>query len=118
MSNSEPSVIVRQCMPCMRGLYIDSNGRKRFAQGLAPFALSGSRMRSGSGEALEAVSRVAYRPVLHFPSFSILSRTRKAVILRISAKGNGFSSGNWIEPLAVANFERSFAKAFTADGVG
>jgi hypothetical protein len=26
MSNSEPSVIVRQGIPCMCGLYIDSNG--------------------------------------------------------------------------------------------
>jgi len=34
--------------------------------------------------------------------------------LRIRGRGNGFSSGNWIDPLAVANFERSFAKALTA----
>ena len=28
MSNSEPSVIVRQGISCMRGLYMDSNGEK------------------------------------------------------------------------------------------
>ena len=54
----------------------------------------------------------------HFPSSSTLSRTRNAVILRIKGRGSGFSSGNWIDPLAVTYFERSFAKAFTADGVG
>jgi hypothetical protein len=65
-----------------------------------------------------AAPGIVYRDVIHFLSFSILSRTRNVVILRISGRGSGFSSGNWIEPLAVANFERSFAKAFTADGVG
>ena len=59
-------------------------------------------------------SGIVFRHVLHFLSSSILSRTRNAVILRIRDRGNGFSSGNWIDPLAVANFERSFAKAFTA----
>src|ERR1700690_4077718 len=59
-----------------------------------------------------------FRQVLHFLSPSMLSRTRNAVILRIRGRGSGFSSGNWIEPLAVANFERSFANAFTADDVG
>jgi hypothetical protein len=29
MSNSEPSAIVPQCIPCMRGLYIDSNGENQ-----------------------------------------------------------------------------------------
>ncbi len=61
---------------------------------------------------------IAFRHVFHFLSSSILSRTRNAVILRIRGRGSGFSSGNWIDPLAVANFERSFAKALTADGVG
>jgi len=64
------------------------------------------------------VDATFYDAVLHFPSFSLLSRTRNAVILRIRGKGSGFSSGNWIDPLAVANFESSFAKAFTAEGVG
>src|SRR5215475_13848641 len=49
MSNSEPSVIVRQGISSMRGLYIDSNGEKRFTQGSPPFALSRSRMRSRAG---------------------------------------------------------------------
>jgi len=61
-------------------------------------------------------SDIAY--VFHFLSFSVLSRTRNAVILRIRGRGNGFSIGNWIDPLAVAYFERSFAKALTADDVG
>ena len=56
--------------------------------------------------------------VFHFSSFSILSLTRNAVIWRISGSGSGFSSGNWIEPFAVTNFESSFAKALTAEGVG
>jgi hypothetical protein len=60
----------------------------------------------------------AFRHVLHFPSLSTLSRTRNAVILRISGKGSGFSSGNWIDPFAVAYLVNSFANAFTADGVG
>ena len=54
----------------------------------------------------------------HFLSTSRLSRTRNIVILRIKDKGSGFSNGNWIDPLAVLNFERLFSKAFTADGVG
>src|SRR5512132_1533392 len=63
-------------------------------------------------------SGMVFRHGFHFPSASILSRTRNAVILRIRGRGSGFSSGNWIDALAVANFERSFAKALTADGVG
>jgi hypothetical protein len=54
MSNSDPSVIVRQGIPCMRGLYIASNGYKRFAQGSPPFTLSRSRMRSRTGLASPA----------------------------------------------------------------
>lgn len=60
----------------------------------------------------------SYRPVLHFPSFSMLCRTRNATSLWIRARGNGFSSGNWIDPRPVVNFERSFAKAFIAAAVG
>ena len=59
-----------------------------------------------------------FRHVLHFRSFSRLSRTRNAVILRIRGKGRGFSSGTWIDPFASGNFSRSLAKAFTAEGVG
>ena len=58
------------------------------------------------------------RHVFHFPSFSRLSRTRKPVILRIRGNGSGFSSGNWIDPAAVARCDRSSANAFTADAVG
>ncbi|HKW62138.1 MAG TPA: hypothetical protein VJN89_06305 [Candidatus Acidoferrum sp.] len=38
--------------------------------------------------------------------------------MRISGNGNGFSSENWTDPLAVLNSAGSLAKAFTADGVG
>ena len=64
------------------------------------------------------VKGIAFRHVLHFLSSSIFSRTRNAVILLINGRGSGFSNGNWIDPRAVLNFERSFAKAFTAEGVG
>src|SRR5258705_13591816 len=49
----------------------------------------------------------------HFAYPSRLSRTRNMVILRIKDKGSGFSRGNWMDPLAVLNFERVFSKAFT-----
>src|SRR5579864_6574700 len=47
MSNSEPSAIVLQRIPCMCGIIqsSDSNGEKRFAQGFA--AIHPSRSRSG-----------------------------------------------------------------------
>src|SRR5512143_1038297 len=60
--------------------------------------------------------RLSY--VHHFLSCSRLSRTRKAVILRISASGNALSSGNWMAPLLVLNPARSFAKALIGEGVG
>ena len=41
-----------------------------------------------------------------------------AVILRIRGRGSGLSNGNWTDALAVVNSESSFAKAFSADGVG
>jgi len=40
----------------------------------------------------------------------MLSRTRNAAILRIRASGSGWSSGDWIDPLAVTNFDRSSAQ--------
>ena len=52
MSNSEPSAIVLQGVPCMCGLYtvrIEKTVRSRFAQGSPRFTLSGSRMRSRTG---------------------------------------------------------------------
>src|SRR5215210_6800069 len=54
----------------------------------------------------------------HFASSSRLSLTRNFVILLIKDKGRGLSNGNRTDPLAVENFERFLAKAFTADGVG
>jgi hypothetical protein len=60
----------------------------------------------------------AFCQVFHFLSCSMLSRTRNAVILRIRGRGSDFSSGSWIDPFAVVNFESSFVKALTADGVG
>ena len=70
------------------------------------------------GFSQEIALRSVFSHVLHFPSFSMLSCTRNSVILRISGSGKGFSSGNWIDPLAVLNFASSSANAFTADGVG
>jgi len=50
MSNSEPSAIVLQGIPCMYGLYMSRfEWRKRFAQGSPRFTLSRSRMRSRTG---------------------------------------------------------------------
>jgi hypothetical protein len=50
MSNSEPSAIVLQGIPCMCGLYqFRFEWRKRFAQGSPRFTLSRSRMRSRTG---------------------------------------------------------------------
>ena len=47
MSNSEPSAIVLQGIPCMYGLYkFRLEWRKQFAQGSPRFTLSRSRMRS------------------------------------------------------------------------
>jgi hypothetical protein len=71
-----------------------------------------------TGETLHHLLRSGFPSRFPFPSSSILSRTRNAVILRIRGSGSGFSSGNWIDPFAVINFESSFAKALTADGVG
>jgi hypothetical protein len=50
MSNSEPSAIALQGIPCMCGLYkFRFEWSKRFAQGSPRFTLSGSRMRSRTG---------------------------------------------------------------------
>src|SRR5882724_3650689 len=50
MSNSEPSAIALQGIPCMCGLYkFRFEWRKRFAQGSPRFTLSRSRMRSRTG---------------------------------------------------------------------
>src|SRR6266567_6062958 len=51
MSNSEPSAIVLQGIPCMCGLYkqFRFEWRKRFAQGSQRFTISRSRMRSRTG---------------------------------------------------------------------
>ena len=88
-------------------------------QDLVPEAIAAARVGFMFSRSLSRVGDATiHRAVLHFPSFSILSRTRNAAILRIRGKGSGFSKGNWIDPLAVANFESSFAKAFTAEGVG
>jgi hypothetical protein len=73
-----------------------------------------------SAEVLDktADSGPAFCQVFHFLSCSMLSRTRNAVILRIRGRGSDSSSGSWIDPFAVVNFESSFVKALTADGVG
>src|ERR1700674_2942402 len=50
MSNSDPSAIVLQGIPCMCGLYkFRFEWRKGFAQGSPRFTLSRSRMRSRAG---------------------------------------------------------------------
>src|SRR5713101_2455134 len=50
MSNSEPSAIALQGIPCICGLYkFRFEWRKRFTQGSSRFTLSGSRMRSRTG---------------------------------------------------------------------
>src|ERR1700724_2128898 len=50
MSNSDPSAIVLQAIPCMGGLYkFRFEWRKRFAQGSPRLSLSRSRMRSRTG---------------------------------------------------------------------
>src|SRR5260370_10532598 len=52
MSNSEPSAIALQGIPCICGLYkFRFEWRKRFAQGSPRFTLSRSRMRSRTGQA-------------------------------------------------------------------
>ncbi len=63
---------------------------------------------------LHGLLRYSFPSRFPFPVFLDTLSNAERGDLADQSRGNGFSSGNWIDPLAVANFERSFAKALTA----
>jgi hypothetical protein len=98
MSNSEPSAIVLQGIPCMCGLYkFRFEWRKRFAQGSPRFTLSRSRMRSRTGLASPVENQAC--GIAKYPRLRVHRHEVRMTLAKrrsIYRRGQTGSKGNWL----------------------